>query len=280
MLLHERLPNLPDRGMVSGCNRSWKSIIHWLFQNRRKSNAKTQYRKLPGLPEAWLTPKVQQLISKGLHVVLSDNTPPIAKRAPDADSPETAEAHMHVSGMQDSLSPSVEQQGHSEWNSNSDSLNNVILQDDVLDEVQDDEEDDEEFNFNIPTQASITMLPATTPVIVQATTTNQLQVGAAKPTTAGKENLQLANKKRKPKEKVGVELIELSDYELKRAANMARNEEVCVQAACVYCDGIQTCVLSSITLHMCYPGAHTPRSCEQRSHSQQEACSTQAVKEG
>lgn len=66
-LLAERLPYLPDRGKTEGVSRDWRSTIHWLFLNRRKTSTQKLYQK-HSVHEELLSTGCKSLIAKGLNV--------------------------------------------------------------------------------------------------------------------------------------------------------------------------------------------------------------------
>lgn len=66
-LLAERLPNLPTRGKTDGGSRDWRSTIHWLFLNRRKSSCQKLYTK-HSVHEELISSGCKSLMQKGLQV--------------------------------------------------------------------------------------------------------------------------------------------------------------------------------------------------------------------
>lgn len=65
--LAKRLPHLPDRGSTPGTSRDWKTVIHHVFQNRRKTSAEMMYERHSIRADA-VTEDCKRLIDKGLKV--------------------------------------------------------------------------------------------------------------------------------------------------------------------------------------------------------------------
>lgn len=66
-LLAERLPYLPDRGKTDGGSRDWRSTIHWLFLNRRKTSSQKLYQR-HSVHEELISTGCKSLMAKGLPV--------------------------------------------------------------------------------------------------------------------------------------------------------------------------------------------------------------------
>lgn len=65
--LAKELPHLPDRGKTPGHTRDWKTVIHHVFQNRRKASAELMYERHSIRADA-VTEECKRLIDKGLKV--------------------------------------------------------------------------------------------------------------------------------------------------------------------------------------------------------------------
>lgn len=66
-LLADRLPNLPTRGKTEGHSRDWRSTIHWIFLNRRKTSSQKLYHK-HSVHEELVSNQCKALMEKGLAV--------------------------------------------------------------------------------------------------------------------------------------------------------------------------------------------------------------------
>lgn len=65
--LQSRLPHLPDRGKTAGEEREWKTIIHYVFHNRRKKSAAGMYHR-HSIHENEITDVCRKLMDKGLSI--------------------------------------------------------------------------------------------------------------------------------------------------------------------------------------------------------------------